>query len=150
MDPERYRIQSDLRGLLEGDLGRIGLKLDGKGPLRNGFAGQVAAITPELWLPQCAGEQASLYGRISVRNEKPRFTGPLRLANLTCLNQGISLEATGLQVDATFDEALDGVEAHAGLRTGKGYLNADHFAGTTGTAQLTFRKRALTEDRQTA
>lgn len=135
---------TDGRGLLESDAGRVGLKIEGKGALRDGFTGTLAAVAPQAALGNCRATRASLYGKITVQSEKPRFSGPLRLASLACPDAGLALGASGLEVDATFDQPLDGVEAKAGLRAGALELGQARLAGAAGTATLTLRKKALT------
>lgn len=135
---------TDGRGLLDSDAGPVGWKIDGKGGLRDGFAGTLAAVAPQAALGDCRATRASLYGTITVRAEKPRFSGPLRLASLACADSGLALGASGLQIDATFDQPLDGVEAKAGLRAGALALGETRLGGMAGTAALTWRKQALT------
>ncbi|WP_374412141.1 YdbH domain-containing protein [Novosphingobium colocasiae] len=133
----------DGRGLIDGDLGRIGIKLAGKGPLRDGFAGEVAAIAPTLALPGCSTGRTSLYGRVSITDRQPRFQGPLRLAEVACPGAGLKLATAGADIDATFDRTLDGGEGTLGLRTGRFTQDAAAFAQGEGTLHASYRKAAL-------
>ena len=63
----------DGRARLDSDLGPVGIKLDGGGALRGGFAAELAAIAPELALGDCRAQRASLYGKVTISGERPRF-----------------------------------------------------------------------------
>jgi hypothetical protein len=134
----------DGRGLLDSDWGPVGFKVDGGGQLRGGFAGELAAVAPRVAVGGCTARKASLYGSVRITGEKPRFAGPLRLAALDCPARGLTLAAAGVQLDATADQPLDGVEGKLGLRTGAAALGADRMASLGGTLRFTFRKQALT------
>ncbi|MFD2578740.1 hypothetical protein ACFSTD_09430 [Novosphingobium colocasiae] len=133
----------DGRGLIDGDYGRIGVKLAGKGALRDGFAGEVAAIAPALTLPGCSAGRTSLYGRVSITDRQPRLQGPLRLADVACAGAGLKLATAGADIDATFDRTLDGGEGTLGLRTGPFAQDAVAFAQGEGTLHASYRKAAL-------
>lgn len=133
----------DGRGRLDTDSGAVGLKLVGAGHLRGGFSGTLAAIAPEAVVSGCRLRRATVYGALSIAAEKPHFTGPLRFAGAACPG-GAMVDRARLQVDATFDKALDGGEATLGLETGA--LAAAGVAGNglKGAGRLTYRKQALT------
>jgi hypothetical protein len=134
----------DGRGLIDSDMGRIGLKVDGKGPLRGGFAGIVAATAPQFAVAGCRAQRASLYGAITVKAEKPRFSGPVRLGDLACPASALGVSQAALRVAATFDPALDGADGQLSLRTGAMAYGANRLAGTRGALRFTFRNDALT------
>ena len=134
----------DGRGLLDSDTGPVGLRIEGEGKLRSGFSGTMAAIAPHVIVGDCRAERASAYGAITVQNEKPRFAGPLRIAGLSCPASRLKLADAGIQLDATLDQPLDGLEARASLRTGAMALGDSRLASASGTSTLSFRKRALT------
>lgn len=131
------------RALIDSDYGRIGAMLEGEGPLRGGFAGEFAAVAPLLAVAGCEAGRASLYGKLSVTSQKPRFTGPLRLASLSCREDGRQLARAGAQLDLTFDEALDGGEGTIGLSTGPGAYGENRIDGLSGKARVSYRRRAL-------
>lgn len=105
----------DGRGLILSDYGKVGLKLDGRGRLDDGFAGTLAAVAPRISGGNCTGEQASLFGRVSIREERPGFSGPLRLKSLSC-EGGARSGAIVAQVDARADKGLGGVAGDATVR----------------------------------
>jgi len=74
----------DGRALLETDYGPVGIKADGKGGLRDGFAGIFAATAPKLVVAGCELGGATLYGKVAVASRRPSFSGPVRLQSLDC------------------------------------------------------------------
>ncbi len=132
----------DGRGRLLGEQGPVGVLLEGAGRLRGGFAGTFAATAPRLLLGGCRADGASVYGRITVASEKPRFTGPARVASLACKGMA-AVRGARLDFDGTADAALDGGVARLGLAAGaieNGTLRA---SGLNGSADAAWRKGAL-------
>lgn len=74
----------DARARLDTPFGAIGFRLDGQGNLQSGFEGKLAALAPRLTLSNCAAEQATLYGDLSVVGRRPTLSAPLRVAQLAC------------------------------------------------------------------
>ena len=134
----------DGRALIESDAGPVGVQLAGSGKLRGGFAGTLAAVAPALAAAGCRAERASLFGRISVTAQKPRFVGPLRLGALACPDRQLRLADAALSADATVDAPLDGAEAKLALRTGAIAYAGTRLAATSGDGRVTWRDRALT------
>ncbi|WP_091148327.1 YdbH domain-containing protein [Novosphingobium sp. CF614] len=133
----------DGRALIESDVGRIGVKLEGKGPLRGGFAGTLAAITPELALDGCKAGRTSLYGKLTTTAQRPRFEGPVRMQVLSCPDRALTLARAGLLLDLRLDEALDGGEGKLGFDAGPGGYAEARLGRGSGTARFTYRKRSL-------
>jgi len=125
------------------DAGPIGISFKGEGPLRGGFAGELAALAPQLALSGCKAGRTSLYGKVTVASEKPRFVGPVRLAGLACPDVAASLGQAGLQVDLTLDPALDGGEGKLGLSAARARYAGNRLDGLSGTASVVYRKAAL-------
>jgi len=134
----------DGKGLLESDFGPVGFTVNGEGPLRDGFAGELAASAPALSSDGCAASGASVYGKIDVAAEKPRFRGPVRLASLKCAESGARLANAALSLDLTADKTFAGAEGTIDLRTDAVGFGANRFAGSHGNARLTWRDDALT------
>ena len=70
--PDLALAVDDGRALLESEYGPVAVKLTGQGHLQGGFAGELAAIGPRLALPGCDPVRATLYGRVSVDDERPQ------------------------------------------------------------------------------
>jgi hypothetical protein len=133
----------DGRARIDSDFGVAGVKLDGEGPLRGGFRGTLAAILSKAEGAGCRAERATIYGKLSVSAEKPRFEGPLRLGALACPERGLTLGSASLLLDATADPHLDGGEIRAGLKGGPVALGVNRLAGLGGTLRANYRKQAL-------
>ncbi|MXO59159.1 exoprotein [Altererythrobacter salegens] len=101
----------DGRALLESEFGPIGMKAEGKGHLRGGFSGKLAATAPRLAGAGCDASRATLYGSIGIDAERPQFQGPLRLAGLTCVDAGVDLAETAISADLRLDRDMAGIEA---------------------------------------
>ena len=134
----------DGRALLESDYGPVGIKAEGSGNLRSGFAGILAASAPRLAGTGCNAERATLYGKVAITGERPRFTGPLRAGALSCPALDLTLAGTGLQIDGRLDKAFNGFEATAGLRTGALAYGANRANGIGGKVDVSWREGRLT------
>jgi hypothetical protein len=135
---------TDGRGLLESDYGPVGIKLDGSGHLRGGFAGELAATAPRLAGAGCAADQTTLYGRVSIADARPRFAGPLRFARVACAGQGFAVERGVVEIDGRADKLLASFDAEAGLRAGPASYAGATLAGIAGTTRVSWRDGGLT------
>ena len=123
----------DGRGLVESDWGPIGLKLDGAGRLSGGFAGFFAATAPKLEISDCSVSRATAFGDISVTSGKPRFDGPVRLADLSCPERALALSDYDVQLEVTLDDQLANPAIEASIDGGRsryGDLAAASLSGT--------------------
>jgi len=132
------------RGLLESDFGPVGMSLVGSGHLRGGFAGELAAVSPQLAIAGCEAAQPTLYGRISIDGERPQFEGPLRFVRLECEEQDISLADAAVQLSGRADKTLAAFEGEAGLRTGRAAYGGNSLVSLSGTTRFTWREGGLT------
>lgn len=137
----------DARGLIDSDYGRLAFKADGAGALRDGFAGSIAALVPEAHVGGCALGRASLYGRVAIEGERPRFSGPLRLAGAQCgaqdSGQGMALGPATVQVDARADRDFAGATVQAKLRSGALALPSARADALTFDAAMAYRDGIL-------
>jgi len=99
---------NDGRALIETDYGPVGIKAAGKGYLRGGFAGVLAATAPRLTLKDCNLAGATLYGKVAIDAERPTFAGPLRLKSLDCGKGVVALAQTNLATELRLDRGLAG------------------------------------------
>lgn len=134
----------DGRGRLLGDHGPVGLRIEGTGNLAGGFSGTFAAVAPQLALAGCRADKASLFGKITVAEGRPRLEGPLRAALLDCPGQAARLGNVSVALDATGDKTLDGVAARLGLAAGAGLVGSAQASGLNATMDATWRHQALT------
>lgn len=115
--PDLNLVLRDARGLVESDHGRLAFKAEGRGNLRNGFSGSLAALMPQVAFGDCRTGRATLFGKVSVAKERPRLTGPLRLDRLAC-GSTMALRDATLDLDLTGDKDLKGAIAKGKLRSG--------------------------------
>lgn len=125
-------ILNDARARIDSDYGAIGIKLEGRGVLSDGFAGTLAATGPSLAFSGCAISHATLYGALTTRAGAPRFVGPIRAERLGCPVQALALAGLAAQTDVTVDRSLVGAQATVSARAGP------LFAGTTHAQSLAF------------
>ena len=116
--PELNLALVDGRARLDSEYGPIGFKAEGRGRLRDGFAGTLAAIAPQLAVGGCIAQSASVYGKVRIASERPQFSGPLRLGRLNCARQKVLLGNADLHLDVASDQTLEGLEGKASLATG--------------------------------
>ncbi|MES2494111.1 MAG: YdbH domain-containing protein [Pseudomonadota bacterium] len=134
----------DGRGRLITDYGPVGLRLDGRGGLRGGFSGTLAAAAPGLAVGRCGIRNASLYGKVSVTAERPRLEGPARLGSLDCGTSGPRLRDAALGIDGTADQPLDGGTVSLNIAAGAMSVGPARASGLNGKIDATWRKGALT------
>lgn len=132
-------------GVIESDYGRIGLTLAGEGHLRGGFAAELAAVAPQLMAGDCAVDDASLYGEISISAERPRFSGPVRFAQLSCEN-GLSMADAGIDVEAQAERTLSDVLGTASLAIGRSSMADNAVGSVAGEARFSYRDGRVTSD----
>lgn len=137
--PEIDLAIRDGRGLLETDLGPLGIKLEGEGLVSDGFAGVVAIAAPRLVFGECTIDRGSAYGRITTGSGEPRFKGPLRAAAVDCPDTGASLRRVAAQVNATADATLDAFQGQASIESDEGRYGAYAAAGLNGSVRARWR-----------
>jgi hypothetical protein len=134
----------DGRGRLDSQFGAVGFQLEGAGALRDGFKGTVAAIMPQLAVAGCKAGRTTLYGNLSIKDEKPAFSGPLRAADLNCPVQGVKLAGADVQIDTVIDPQLDGGEGTLNAAARQIAAKGIKVAASGVKASFTYRKAALT------
>ena len=122
----------DARARIAGDFGVVGFKAEGRGNLRRNFAGTIAAFAPALDLAGCRAGRTTAFGTVKSASGGAAFTGPLRIADLTCANQGLRLTSATLELDASMGKAFNtakGRFALAAHQPGWGSVKADKLGG---------------------
>ncbi|OYX61372.1 MAG: hypothetical protein B7Y89_13130 [Novosphingobium sp. 32-60-15] len=114
--PQLNLTVKDGRALLLTDFGKVGLKLDGQGALQDGFTGTLAAVAPTLTGGGCVAQGATLFGKITIREERPSLAGPLQLKSLSCTG-GLKSGAMTAQIDGVADKGLAGFAGNVTLRS---------------------------------
>ncbi len=133
----------DGRALLETDFGPVGLKAQGKGRLNDGFSGILAVAAPNLDGGGCKARRSSLYGSIAVSGGKPAFSGPLRIAELSCPSSGVAVKNAAVQLEGGSDAEFAAISGTARLATDAASVAGNAVGGLNGTLRGTWRDQAL-------
>ena len=134
----------DGRARIDSPYGPIGLKADGNGNLRGGFAGTVAAVAPQFAFGDCRAQHLSAYGKISVTAAEPRFAGPLRLLRLDCPKHQLALRGANVMLDAKLSAQFDTAEGTYALDSGAMALPGAALASASGNGAFAFKDSNLT------
>lgn len=134
-------VLHDGRALLESDYGAVGVKLEGRGRLDDGFAGTLAATAPGIGVEGCRADTATLYGKLATQGGAPLLDGPLRLGGVDCGGASLARADIGTKLSLTRDFA--GAEGDFVL-TGAGLAFADVTGqGLSGTGRLNWSDKGL-------
>jgi hypothetical protein len=144
--PDMDLAIEDGRGLIESEYGALGISLKGSGNLRNGFAGEVAGLANGLAYQDCRAERLSLFGKLAIASAKPRFEGPVRLANVTCRQAGLRLASLGIETNVTADPELDGAQGTLSLAAGPISAADNRLAKASGESRFAWREGAVRLD----
>ncbi|WP_370191640.1 YdbH domain-containing protein [Qipengyuania sp.] len=134
----------DGRGLLETDYGPVGFKMVGSGLVSHGWKGTLAAVAPQLALPGCTTGRTSAFGEVTTVSGEPKFSGPLRLAALTCPAQDLVLSDYAIDVTVTGDTRLANPSIEARLEGGETRYADNSAAAVLGTVRAQLRDRLAT------
>jgi hypothetical protein len=135
----------DGRALVRTDWGPVGVKIEGAGKLRGGFAGIAALSAPRLRTDGCRIDGASLYGAIGVTDaEKPTFGGPVRAARLECPGAQLKVAGAGVTIQTLIDADLQGAKGTATIVTGPASQGTRTARTLNGTSKVSFRKGSMT------
>ena len=134
----------DARARLDTDYGPVGLKLEGAGALRDGFASTVAAVMPQVTLAGCQAGRSMIYGALIVSKEMPHFTGPVRMAGMSCPDMPLRLGEAAMQLDTVLDAGLDGGEGKISLFGQRLAARGANMASANLETTFVYRKSALT------
>jgi hypothetical protein len=140
--PDLTLTLRDARMLIEGDYGPVALRIEGTGHLQDGFTGELAAVAPNLTLPGCSATQTTLHGTLSIADQRPQFSGPLRFARLGC--DGFSVANGAAQLELRGDGDFAGLEGNAAVRTGALLASTARLGALNGDVRFSFRDAALT------
>jgi hypothetical protein len=142
--PDLRLVLTDAKALIEGDHGPVALSVKGEGNLRDGFAGELAAVAPQLLIAGCEARDTSLFGAVSVADGRPAFAGPIRFARLACPQQGLLVAGSGIELDLVADADLAGMDGEGTLRTGTVSHPDARLAALAGTARVRWRDGDVT------
>lgn len=139
-------VVRDGRARIDTDMGPVGIKLEGEGPLDSGFAGKLAAIAPALDAGSCALERATAYGDVSTNSGAIRFKGPLRVASLACPEGDLSVSQFAWQSSVEIGSDFDSIRVEGGVATGPVSASSVSLGAISGPVMLGLRDSKLTSD----
>ncbi|MCI4589244.1 YdbH domain-containing protein [Sphingobium sp. BYY-5] len=113
--PDMLVSLADARLTLDTDAGWVGMQIDGKGNLRSGFRGQVAAAMPRASLAGCGLSRATAMVDVAMRQGQPHLYGPVQADAFACREAGAVIARPAAIIDLTLGEALDRWAGHVDL-----------------------------------
>lgn len=144
--PDLDLVVVDGRARLDSDVGTVGIMAEGKGNLRDGFVGTLAAVAPTLAGGGCKAGKSTLYGTLASKDARLGFSGPLRLAELACRNQGLAVKEGAVQLDFKASETFTAVDGSYALTSSALNWQATRLAKLGGKGDFTFKQGDLTVD----
>lgn len=114
--PDIDLAAGDVRMRLETPAGVVGLALNGRGNLTNGFMGRLAAISRQLDGAGCMVERPTALLHVAVVARQPSIDGPLQAIRATCGKTIIQRPRSAL--DIAFSPALDRWRGGAAIASG--------------------------------
>lgn len=96
----------DARLSLATDFGPIGMQIDGKGNLRSGFDGRIAAAMPHVAAAGCRLTDGGADMKIVTQRGRILLSGPVRAGALACASADTALARPVVDVDVTLGEGL--------------------------------------------
>jgi hypothetical protein len=104
--PDQNIDVADASIRLDTPAGRLGLAVEGKGNLADGFRGKMAAVSSLLQVGDCSIASSRAYFQVAIEDLRPSFDGPLRAASIGC-GRGFLLRAPLIGLNATLAPGLD-------------------------------------------
>lgn len=111
--------------------GRVGLALEGKGNLADGFRGRMAATAHRLSLGSCRIERVKGVWAVGISGLKPSFRGPAQAARLGC-GDSLAIAGIGLDLDAGLAPGLDSWKGSTAVRAARLQAGTIFLTGLSG------------------
>ncbi len=116
---------------LETPGGVVGIGLQGRGNLANGFRGHMAAVSRGLAFGECRIVEPSASLAVRVDQLSPSFRGPVASPSVAC-EDGFALDRARFDVAATLSPALDSWRGNARLSAQRFLAGPARLAGMGG------------------
>ena len=113
--PDIWLGLRDAKLRIDSEYGIIGLALNGKGELHDGFKGEIAAISSNLEAGGCSLRKPTFFGDVAIRGKKPHLQGPLRLPSVACDDLDLSAEDFAAQISVDLGVDLASWAGNVGL-----------------------------------
>lgn len=111
--------------------GRVGLALEGRGNLADGFSGRMAAAAPALRLGSCRLDAVKGLWAIAVAELEPSFRGPARAQRLAC-GERLAVNDIQLDLDTRLAPGLDRWKGSTALRASRLEAGSTRLTGLSG------------------
>jgi hypothetical protein len=141
--PDQEIDVADTAIALDTPAGRLGLAIEGKGNLADGFRGRIAGRSSRMMAGGCAVERPVLFGNVAITARRPSFEGPVSASRLVCPRAKLAFESPRLALDLTVPERMNAWQGSAGVSAAAARVGSDTFAGVRGDLSFTGDK-ALT------
>lgn len=126
----------DARLRLATPAGQIALSIEGKGHLRGGFDGTLAAVAPGLAVAGCRVAGVNAFLALSVRDREPIVEGPVRAASVACPDRALAVDALWVSVKARLGETLTTWRGATGFALGAARYQGNRVAEIRGKADF--------------
>ena len=103
-------------------VGRLGVAIEGRGNLADGFKGTAAVVSSSLLVSGCAVGKPSAYFKVEVDNRRPSLEGPVRADRILCEKAGVEALQPVAIIDADFAEDVHDWKGEGALTVAR--LNA--------------------------
>ena len=113
--PDQVIDVADTAIALDTPAGRMGLALEGKGNLSDGFRGRIAGRSSRLMLGGCAVERPVLFTEVAIDDRSPRFIGPVGAERVVCPKSNLAFAQPLLDLDLRVPEAMNRWSGDAGV-----------------------------------
>lgn len=105
--PDIVLALTDARMQLDTDSGTVGMRIDGKGNLKSGFRGKLAAAMPRANAAGCGLTDIAATLDVAMRQGRPHISGPARADAVGCRELSAAIAQPRADVDVWFGSALD-------------------------------------------
>ena len=113
--PDIKLALNDARLRLDTDAGVIGMQIEGKGNLRSGFKGRVAAAMPRATFAGCSVADSTALLDVAMVNERPHLSGPAQADAFGCRDSATAIAKPQVELDLWLGKALDRWNGHVVL-----------------------------------
>ena len=122
--PDQVVDVADASIRLDTPNGRIGIALNGKGRLSDGFRGGMAARSAMIDVGSCRIARPAALFVVAIDKAKPAFKGPLEAASLSCGNS-LAIAAPHFLLDAALGETLKSWKGKAAVKAGAARISGN-------------------------
>jgi translocation and assembly module TamB len=126
---------------LETPGGPVGIGLEGRGNLSDGFRGQMVAVSRRLRFGECTIAEPAATLAVRVDGLRPTFRGPIAADSFACVDE-FSLVRPSFDADVTLAQAFNSWRGSARLAVGRFRAGPNVLAGMAGNISFEGSMRA--------